>query len=143
MSREHPVGREDCGPVGTGVLLPGDAAAARAIVRELLDEQFCTLGGMDRDDVVISDAMLVTSELVTNAIRHGGGLTGFSARLSGEGLVLEVADASPDEPRTVAPTADTVRVGGYGWPLVRRLSTWVTITRQARGKKISALITLF
>lgn len=143
MSREHPVGRDDCGPVGTGVLLPGDAAAARAIVRELLDEQFCTLGGMDRDDVVISDAMLVTSELVTNAIRHGGGLTGFSARLSGEGLVLEVADASPDEPRTVAPAVDTVRVGGYGWPLVRRLSTWVTITRQARGKKISALITLF
>ncbi|MFF7361869.1 ATP-binding protein [Streptomyces sp. NPDC008125] len=143
MSREHPVGRDEGGPVGTGLTLPGDAAAARAIVRELLDEQFCTLGGMDPDDVVISDALLVTSELVTNAIRHGGGLTGFSARLSGEGLLLDVADASPAEPRTAVPLPDTVRVGGYGWPLVRRLSKRVTITQQERGKRISVLITLF
>ncbi|MCX5401275.1 ATP-binding protein [Streptomyces sp. NBC_00102] len=143
MSREHPVGREENGPVGTEPPLPGDAAAARAMVRELLDEQFCSLGGMDPDDVVISDAMLVTSELVTNAIRHGGGLTGFRARLSGEGLLLDVADASPREPRTVPSLPGTVRVGGYGWPLVRRLSSRVTITREARGKRISVLITLF
>ncbi|MFD6529870.1 ATP-binding protein [Streptomyces sp. NPDC060184] len=143
MSGEHPVGRDEGGPFGTGLTLPGDAAAARAIVRELLDEQFCTLAGMDPDDVVISDAMLVTSELVTNAIRHGGGLTGFSARLSGEGLLLDVADASPAEPRTTVAVSGTVRIGGYGWPLVRRLSKRVTITRQARGKRISVLITLF
>ncbi|WP_405455624.1 ATP-binding protein [Streptomyces sp. NBC_00101] len=142
MSWELPVDRDDCGP-GDTELVPRDAAAARAIVRELLDEQFCTLLGMDPDDVVISDAMLVTSELVTNAIRHGGGLTGFSARLSGEGLLLDVADASSAEPRTEVTLPDTVRVGGYGWPLVRRLSKRVTITRLTCGKRISVLITLF
>lgn len=131
--------RHDEGPPPPGV--PTDAAAARALVRNLLDEQFC--GGIGADDVIMSDAMLVTSELVTNAIRHGGGLTGFRAELTSEGLVLNVADANPAAPRTISAAPDTVRVGGYGWPLIRRLAKDVTITPLASGKSIDVLVALF
>ena len=53
--------------------VPHNAAAARDMVTRLLNSRFCGLHGESLADVVVADALLVTSELVTNAFRHGGG----------------------------------------------------------------------
>nr|WP_249924634.1 hypothetical protein [Streptomyces californicus] len=79
--------------------VPANAADARDAVMRLLTTQFC--GPVSEGlaaDVVVADALLVTSELVTNAVRHGGGITGFAAELTDEGLRLTVMDASRELP---------------------------------------------
>ncbi|GHI83200.1 ATP-binding protein [Streptomyces xanthophaeus] len=91
----------------------------------------------------LTDALLVTSELVSNAIRHGGGLLDFSAAVVEDGLQLVVTDASRDAPFVTPRRAGTVPVGGFGWPLVLRLARSVTIrpTEQG-GKSIVAVLPL-
>ncbi|MFI7285705.1 ATP-binding protein [Streptomyces anulatus] len=124
--------------------VPENAAAARDAVMQLLTSQFC--GPVSEGlaaDVVVADALLVTSELVTNAVRHGGGLTGFAAELTDEGLRLVVADASTDLPVACGTeTSGVGRIGGYGWALVRRLAKQVSVTVHPEGKRIVALISL-
>nr|WP_234321831.1 ATP-binding protein [Streptomyces xanthophaeus] len=85
----------------------------------------------------------MTSELVSNAIRHGGGLLDFSAAVVEDGLQLVVTDASRDAPFVTPRRAGTVPVGGFGWPLVLRLARSVTIrpTEQG-GKSIVAVLPL-
>ncbi|MFE2530157.1 ATP-binding protein [Streptomyces sp. NPDC059382] len=107
---------------------PGTAAAARQRVTELL-----RAAGVSRDSIAAADALLVTSELVTNAIRHGGGITDFHATLNGDTLRLAVSDASPQHP---APhSTGCGHPGGFGWPLVRRLTQHVDITPVPDGGK--------
>ncbi|MEU1485957.1 ATP-binding protein [Streptomyces sp. NPDC005752] len=126
---------------GTG-LAPRNAAAAREAVTHLLASWPSGPAAKGLAEVVVADALLVTSELVTNAFRHGGGLTGFTAELTGEGLLLAVADASTDAPVTSPHPPRTAHVGGYGWPLVCRLAERVSITFHPGGKRITALIAL-
>lgn len=88
----HPAGGLDASVTRP---VPANAADARDAVMRLLTTQFC--GPVSEGlaaDVVVADALLVTSELVTNAVRHGGGITGFAAELTDEGLRLTVMDAS-------------------------------------------------
>ncbi|MEV2248671.1 ATP-binding protein [Streptomyces sp. NPDC049970] len=122
--------------------MPRNAASARATVTHLLASRIHGPAGQGLAEVVIADALLVTSELVTNAFRHGGGLTGFTAELTDEGLLLAVADASPDAPVTSPHPPRTAHVGGYGWPLVCRLAKRVSITFHPGGKRIIALVAL-
>ncbi|MDQ0795779.1 ATP-binding protein [Streptomyces sp. B1I3] len=129
------------GPAGTGGV-PRNAAAARDAVTRLLEAQFCGLGGEGPADVVVADALLVTSELVTNAVRHGGGLTGFRAEIIGDGLLLTVTDASTRPPVTTERDPAAAPDGGYGWLLVRRLAKRVAITYLPDGKHIVALVAL-
>ncbi len=90
--------------------------------------------GASLDSFTAADALLVTSELVTNAIRHGGGITRFHAALTGDNtLHLTVSDASPHHPalRPAAPG----RAGGFGWPHIQRHTDHVGITPQPEGGK--------
>ncbi|MEU5401361.1 ATP-binding protein [Streptomyces sp. NPDC005963] len=118
--------------------LPVTASAARDVVRDLL-------GSHDRlagPSTMLTDALLVTSELVTNAVRHGGGVASFSARLHGEDvLCITVADHSPELPRATPPARDFAP-GGYGWPLVQRLCEVVTVTPSVAGKTVHAHLRL-
>ncbi|MFJ8887919.1 ATP-binding protein [Streptomyces sp. NPDC102402] len=122
--------------------VPRNAAAARDVVTRLLEAEFCGLAGEGPADVVVADALLVTSELVTNAVRHGGGLTGFTAEITDDGLLLTVADASTRAPVTAERAPGVVTVGGYGWLLVRRLAKRVSVTYLPGGKHIVALVAL-
>ncbi|MEU0135586.1 ATP-binding protein [Streptomyces sp. NPDC006296] len=122
--------------------VPQNAAAARDVVTRLLEAEFCALGGEAPADVVVADALLVTSELVTNAVRHGGGLTGFTAEITDDGLLLTVADASTRAPVTSERDPAAASIGGYGWLLVRRLARQVSITYLPGGKNIVALVAL-
>jgi anti-sigma regulatory factor (Ser/Thr protein kinase) len=72
-----------------------------------------------------ADVMLLTSELVTNAIRHGGasaatGELAVHAALRAQALRIEVTDPGPGfEAGGHGPRAD----GGYGLHLLDRLAT--------------------
>lgn len=122
--------------------LPTSAAAAREHVDALLRAQFFSGNEGIRDDIVWADALLVTSELVTNACRHGGGITGFSAKIHGDELFLSVADASTESPVARPRPPGQYTVGGYGWPMVNRLAKSLVVISTATGKRIEAVVPL-
>ncbi|MET7902883.1 ATP-binding protein [Streptomyces sp. NPDC005355] len=116
---------------------PGTAAVARDTVRELLSRQRPPVGG-----AALTDALLVTSELTTNALRHAGGITVFGSAVRENGLEITVEDASDHLP-TARPPSDPSMPGGHGWPMVRSLASEVTVTAlPGGGKRVRALVPL-
>ncbi|MGW7103205.1 ATP-binding protein [Streptomyces sp. NPDC054883] len=113
--------------------VPSDAAEARSVVADLLDAAPDRAGFPVRG-TARADILLVTSELVTNAFRHGGGLTGFAAGLGRGTVTLTVSDASDDVPRT-ASTHHAMSEGGFGWQLVCLLADQVAVTLLPDGGK--------
>ncbi|WP_374986990.1 ATP-binding protein [Streptomyces fradiae] len=123
-----------------GPACAASCAPARARVRGLLR----TRAAGPVPPRVEDDVLLVVTELVTNALRYGGGATAFHAELDGDGgdLTVEVTDASPAPPRT-RPHGDddpAAAPGGFGWPLVRRLSHRVAVTPAPGGKTVRAVL---
>ncbi|MFG2532560.1 ATP-binding protein [Streptomyces sp. NPDC048516] len=112
------------------------AAEARDHVQELLSAHRPAI-----DEISMIDALLVTSELVTNAQRHGDGLSGFSARIVGDRLEVTVADRSRRQPVT-AIGREKFAVGGYGWPMIQQLTACVVIIPTSDGKAITVTIPL-
>ncbi|OAR26856.1 hypothetical protein A8W25_00705 [Streptomyces sp. ERV7] len=132
---------EETAPTWRTGLVPVDAAEARRRVKALLG---AALGrpSASAQDAVVTDALLVTSELVTNALRHAGGVTAFEAMADRVGLRLVVEDASPGLPSTKEPGGDFTP-GGYGWPMICRLATSVTVSLlPAGGKRIQVFLPL-
>ena len=85
---------------------------------------------------ITDDAVLMTSELVTNAIKHGKGEVTVRLWPGPEGIRLEVTDADPRIPIPGQPGPDAEQ--GRGLALVEALSTrWGTSPRQrAVGKTV-------
>ncbi|MFI7291954.1 ATP-binding protein [Streptomyces anulatus] len=84
--------------------------------------------------------ILIVSELVTNALRHGGGT--YTLRLTAHPNLVEVAvdDPSPRVPRMRAPDL-TGATGGFGWRMVNNLArTTAVIHRPSGGKTVSAFL---
>ncbi|MET8658424.1 ATP-binding protein [Streptomyces griseus] len=128
---------------GARANVPATAADARALVREKITSTAPRLQDTEDGGRVMADALLVTSELVTNALRHGGGLTAFDLLTTESELILNVADASTDLPVTTDPAdREAHQIGGYGWPLVCSLAQHVAITPLRDGKQITILIPL-
>ncbi|MGW0400642.1 ATP-binding protein [Streptomyces sp. NPDC003002] len=109
-----------------GALSP---ARARALVKALV------ASGSAASADVLTDALLITSELVTNAVRHGGGVLHFAAEVDRHLLRISVTDPSRELPRTEPSRDPRSGAGGFGWPLICRLTESVTITPGARGGK--------
>jgi anti-sigma regulatory factor (Ser/Thr protein kinase) len=122
---------------------PANAAAARGRVRALLAAEVPSIEGESPlAERTVADVLLVTSELVTNAIRHAGGLTGFVATVEDGFVRVTVSDASSLRPRRLV-TAGRGRPGGYGWPLVCAVAEEVTVTyRPGGGKSVCARVRL-
>ncbi|WP_395576393.1 ATP-binding protein [Streptomyces sp. BK79] len=117
------------------------AATARAYAESVARAQWGAGRGVREEDVV--DLLLVVSELVTNAIRHGDGLAGFEVRPTDEGLWIAVHDHSPVVPRAAYTFPTRHRGSGYGWPLVARLARNIAVERRPEGgKTISVLVPL-
>ncbi|GAA2336807.1 ATP-binding protein [Streptomyces caniferus] len=112
------------------------AAEARAHVHELLSAHRPHI-----DELSVIDALLVTSELVTNAQRHGDGISGFSARIVADRLEVTVADGNRRQPAT-AVGREKYAVGGYGWPMIQQLTACVVIIPTPGGKAITVTIPL-
>ncbi|WP_030993442.1 ATP-binding protein [Streptomyces sp. NRRL S-1813] len=92
------------------------------------------------DSEAADTAVLVVSELVTNALRHGGGT--YTLRLTARPDLIEVAvdDPSPQAPRMRTPDLNG-GTGGFGWAMVNRLARATAVTRRpSGGKTVSALL---
>ncbi|MFD9505017.1 ATP-binding protein [Streptomyces sp. NPDC060035] len=92
------------------------------------------------DSEVADTVVLVVSELVTNALRHGGGT--YLLRLTANPDLIEVAVGDPcsQAPRMRAPDLNG-GTGGFGWPMVNRLAHSTKVThRPSGGKTVSALL---
>ncbi|MFD5620360.1 ATP-binding protein [Streptomyces yangpuensis] len=83
--------------------------------------------------LTMDTALLLISELVTNAVRHTSGGCLLEVRLASEGIDIEVTDTSDAEPEPRRP--DRRGEGGWGWHLVNRLGTDVGIHHHAAGGK--------
>ncbi|MEU6442606.1 ATP-binding protein [Streptomyces sp. NPDC047046] len=93
------------------------------------------------DVLVLADAVLVASELVSNAVRHAGGVTGFRVSVGDGDVEISVSDGSDARPyeRTPRPV---VREGGYGWELVTKLARTEIVERAGGGKTVRARLAL-
>ncbi|GLX21623.1 ATP-binding protein [Streptomyces lavendulae] len=128
-------------PTPTTLHLPlrgrGAAADARHAARGFLDPPLG--GGTPFPAPALDAALLVISELVTNAVRHADGACALDLSLGSDGVDIEVTDGSSEEPRARGP--DQQGEGGWGWHLVNRISTDVEIRHHhgpAGGKTIHA-----
>ncbi|MEU1597996.1 ATP-binding protein [Streptomyces sp. NPDC005708] len=78
----------------------------------------------------------MVSELATNALRHGGGRYTLQLVATADAVHVAVSDLNPALPRERAPDLNG-GAGGFGWPMVRRLTSEVAISPgPGRGKTI-------
>jgi hypothetical protein len=84
------------------------------------------------DGAAVDDALLVVTELATNALRHGGGDPVLRLSVDGADVRIEVFDDNPAPPVRRPAGAD----GGWGLALVDRLSSVRGTARHGRGKVV-------
>jgi serine phosphatase RsbU (regulator of sigma subunit)/anti-sigma regulatory factor (Ser/Thr protein kinase) len=111
---------------------PSAVATARCFVRDTL----VSWGLPGRDDLV-TDAVLLASELVTNAIVHAGTAVELTCRLNGGTVEISVLDRHParvipDPP----PVVDVARPSGRGLLLPAALSSSWGVTYDSATKVI-------
>ena len=85
---------------------PKAAAAARRFVRDTL--QAWVVAGADGGHGLVDDAVLLTSELVTNAVVHAGTPVQVTCRLAGGGIEVVVSDGHPGRPVPEAPDREPI-----------------------------------
>ncbi|MFJ9562492.1 ATP-binding protein [Streptomyces fuscichromogenes] len=98
----------------------------------------------------LDDILLVTSELTTNAILHGGGITGFDVHVDGCAVRVSVSDRSDETPvaeraldERAVDERERWRTGGRGWPIVCRLARDVEVAGlPCGGKRITVVVSL-
>jgi anti-sigma regulatory factor (Ser/Thr protein kinase) len=114
------------------VMLPdgpeGASFARRAMARA------AELWRLDQEMTEI--ALLLVSELATNAIRHGAPPVRLSLRLSADRLRVEVTDSSPTLPHLGQTGPD--QTGGRGLQIVQQLAAcWGSkVSRSRLGKTV-------
>lgn len=99
--------------------MAGDAGSirvVRAVVRDLMAGEPAELRDV---------AVLLTNELVTNALVHGDGRFSLEIDLGRDAIVVAVSDRSPDVPQVLHPSGE--REHGRGMAIIDSLaSTWGT-----------------
>ncbi|WP_326610741.1 ATP-binding protein [Streptomyces scopuliridis] len=111
-------------------------ADTRRSAREFLAGLVPPAGAAETADTVI----LVVSEFVTNALRHGGGICSLNLTAHPDSIEVAVHDRSPQPPRMRAPDLNG-GTGGFGWPMVNHLAHATSVTRRADGgKTVSAFL---
>jgi anti-sigma regulatory factor (Ser/Thr protein kinase) len=106
-------------------------AGARAWLSTFLREQHAPAE-------LSGDAVLVMSELVTNALRHGLGDIVARTSFTGGVLQLSVTDSGRELPHVQA--VDVGRVGGVGLHIVEKLTTLWGISAFPGGKTVWAMM---
>ncbi|MFD5935521.1 ATP-binding protein [Streptomyces sp. NPDC060333] len=110
-------------------------AGARESARHFLEDLLPVIAAEAAEAVV-----MVVSELVTNALRHGGGTATMDLSAHPDGIEVAVHDDSPRAPRMRTPDMNG-GTGGFGWPMVNRLARTTAVTRRpAGGKTVRALL---
>ncbi|WP_298990581.1 ATP-binding protein [uncultured Pseudokineococcus sp.] len=93
-------------------------------------------GGAGWHEDVADVAELLVSELVTNALVHGGGAASMAVVVAPGGVRVEVADDLPDELEPVVRPASASATGGRGLALVEALATAWGVRRAPGGKVV-------
>jgi anti-sigma regulatory factor (Ser/Thr protein kinase) len=83
---------------------------------------------------LVIDAQLLTSELVSNAIRHGSGEIEMRVRASPDQVLVEVWDQSVEEPKLLP--LDPDRPGGNGMRVVEALAHQWGVTHFPNAKSV-------
>ncbi|MEV8545076.1 ATP-binding protein [Streptomyces sp. NPDC051572] len=109
-------------------------ARARESTRDFLGGLHRPIAAEEADTVV-----LVVSELVTNALRHGGGACTLDLTAHPDSIEVTVHDRSPEMPRMRTPDLDD-GTGGFGRPMVNRLARTTAVTGQADGGKTASAL---
>ncbi|WP_308072319.1 ATP-binding protein [Streptomyces bambusae] len=87
-------------------------------------------------------ALLVVSELVTNAVRHTRGPCALDVTWAPDGIDIDVTDTSSTPPR-LRPLDPSGAEGGYGWRIVRTLASEVAVRPvRGNGKTVHAHVPL-
>lgn len=121
----------------TRLALPRTAESgslARAALRRLLDD-----AGVEQD--VRETAVLLATELVTNAVEHGGGSSYLDATVRPDAVRLEVSDESPTLPAPSESLTD-LDERGRGLLLIAALASRWGADRRDRGKTVWCEIAL-
>ncbi|MGW7439412.1 ATP-binding protein [Streptomyces sp. NPDC054849] len=121
----------DVAPAGSATSVAG----ARESARNFLDSLVRPVG-----TAVAETVFLVVSELVTNALRHGGGTCTLNLTAHRDDIEVAVHDHSREAPRMRTPDLNG-GTGGFGWPMVNRLARATAVTRPTPvGKTVSVLL---
>ncbi|MFB7746239.1 ATP-binding protein [Streptomyces sp. NPDC056132] len=122
-------------------VLGGDEpiAAARDLVRAFLAE-VQTVHGLSVSSRTVGTALLVVSELVTNAYKYAPGSCLLDLRVA-EGVVeICVWDSEPTLP--VVHPWDPGRVGQHGLEIVKSVSRSFDVRRESAGKRVTVTLDL-
>lgn len=117
----------------------GSIAAARAFTADFLAG---TTGGRGAPvpAVVVADAQLVVSELVTNACKFAPGPCALNLEIQGPDLVITVWDTDSSMP--IARAAAPGRIGQHGLEIILALCEGFDVRREPVGKRIKVRVTL-
>jgi anti-sigma regulatory factor (Ser/Thr protein kinase) len=122
--------------------VPAAAAAARRFVRDTLQSWELT-GRSPQQDALVDDAVLLTSELVTNAVLHAGTPVQVTCRVVGDkpDAAVEIAvldrwpaQLRPDMPHSPAEAAE--RTNGRGLQLPAQLASAWGVTYAGGAKAV-------
>jgi anti-sigma regulatory factor (Ser/Thr protein kinase) len=128
--------------------VPAAAAAARHFVRDTLRSWELT-GRSEEQDALVDDAVLLTSELVTNAVLHAGTPVQVTCRIVGDepdgAVEIAVLDRRPgqlrpDLPHSPAEAAE--RTNGRGLQLPAQLASAWGVTYAGTAKAVWFRISL-
>ncbi|RRQ74572.1 ATP-binding protein [Streptomyces griseofuscus] len=121
---------------------PRRPADARSTVRRVVAER-CRDRHQSLGPGAMDDALLVASELTTNAIVHGGGITGFDVDVDSAGVRVSVSDRSTELPVTRTTPPGPSQRHGRGWPIVCHLARDLRVSElPCGGKRITAVVPL-
>ncbi|WGD44525.1 ATP-binding protein [Streptomyces cathayae] len=118
---------------------PGCIAEARDFATRFLEQlrtEWCATIGRRTDGA----ALLVVSELVTNADRHSGGPYILELEGTDEAITVAVYDSSGTLPRVFP--RDPQRIGCHGLEIVRALARDLFVERVPVGKRVGAVLSL-
>ena len=113
----------------------GTVTAAREHAQAFLAQCVPPLTPAARDD-----ALLLVSELVSNAVRHAPGPCTLTLTDDRQRLAVTVSDSSAVAP--VGRVPDLVSgAGGFGWQLLHRLAQQVLVeVHESGGKSVTAVL---
>ncbi|MEV5978327.1 ATP-binding protein [Streptomyces sp. NPDC052114] len=115
---------------------PASAGRARKLTSAFLARAHRHTGAgpvAEVDSERADDAMLVVSELVSNAVRHAHGACRLRVAVAGDRVTVEVYDASPVRPRLLAASGE--REHGRGLAMVHQLAHRLEVVGTRRGGK--------
>ncbi|MFF3698988.1 ATP-binding protein [Streptomyces sp. NPDC002221] len=114
-------------------------AAARDLARTFLAE-VQTVHGLSVSPRTVGTALLVVSELVTNAYKYAPGLCLLDLRVADGTVEISVWDSEPTLP--VVHLWDPGRVGQHGLEIVKGVSRSFDVRRESAGKRVTVTLDL-